>query len=258
MLRATRRTGLVGALRLLEGSLRCGEPVSEGFVWRLDEAIERGELEVPGPLMDLYFTEEGQFVPMLLDRNVGVGAAIQTSIRACLANPAPMAVWGLLVVALLLLSSCGGEGAAEQQLPEAPGASEAEVAPPPSASAAPSAGGEEIVIGRAGKPIARLVPYGKTRARRAPGGWEAGPRRRAGGLRFGGRDPAEAAGGGAWPDGSGSCGVDGAGSPEPKGRPHAYTSCRPARAELAVERRGDRARPGGGRRRRGLQRRRRH
>ena len=44
-------------------------------------------------------------VPMLLDRNVGVGAAIQTSIRACLANPAPMAVWGLLVVALLLLGS---------------------------------------------------------------------------------------------------------------------------------------------------------
>lgn len=32
--------------------------------------------------------------------------------------------------------------------------------------------GEEIVIGRAGKPIARLVPYAKTRARRVPGGWE--------------------------------------------------------------------------------------
>jgi prevent-host-death family protein len=32
--------------------------------------------------------------------------------------------------------------------------------------------GEEIVIGRAGKPIARLVPYTKTRARRVPGGWE--------------------------------------------------------------------------------------
>lgn len=41
-----RRTGLAGALRLLESSLRGGEPVSEGFVWRLDEAIERGELEV--------------------------------------------------------------------------------------------------------------------------------------------------------------------------------------------------------------------
>jgi uncharacterized membrane protein len=44
-------------------------------------------------------------VPMLLDRNVGVGTAIQTSIRACLANPMTMAVWGLLVVGLLLLGS---------------------------------------------------------------------------------------------------------------------------------------------------------
>jgi uncharacterized membrane protein len=42
---------------------------------------------------------------MLLDRNVGVGTAIQTSVRACLANPVPMAIWGLLVVALLLLGS---------------------------------------------------------------------------------------------------------------------------------------------------------
>jgi uncharacterized membrane protein len=44
-------------------------------------------------------------VPMLLDRNVGVGTAIQTSVRACLTNPVPMAIWGLLVVALLLLGS---------------------------------------------------------------------------------------------------------------------------------------------------------
>ncbi|MFZ4407799.1 MAG: DUF2189 domain-containing protein [Paracraurococcus sp.] len=42
-------------------------------------------------------------VPMLLDRTVGVGPAIQTSIRACLANPAPMAAWGVLVVALLVI-----------------------------------------------------------------------------------------------------------------------------------------------------------
>jgi GNAT superfamily N-acetyltransferase len=41
-----RGRALAGALRLLEGSLRGGEPVSEGFVRRLDEAIERGELEV--------------------------------------------------------------------------------------------------------------------------------------------------------------------------------------------------------------------
>jgi len=44
-------------------------------------------------------------VPMMIDRMVGVGEAIQTSIRACLANPGPMAIWGLLVGALLFLGS---------------------------------------------------------------------------------------------------------------------------------------------------------
>jgi prevent-host-death family protein len=32
--------------------------------------------------------------------------------------------------------------------------------------------GEEIVIGKAGKPVAKLVPYREARAPRKPGGWE--------------------------------------------------------------------------------------
>lgn len=32
--------------------------------------------------------------------------------------------------------------------------------------------GEEIVIARAGKPVARLVAYREPRASRVPGGWE--------------------------------------------------------------------------------------
>lgn len=32
--------------------------------------------------------------------------------------------------------------------------------------------GEEIVIGRAGKPVARLVPYHSQHGPRTPGGWE--------------------------------------------------------------------------------------
>lgn len=32
--------------------------------------------------------------------------------------------------------------------------------------------GEEIVIGRAGKPVARLVPYRQSEQPRAPGGWQ--------------------------------------------------------------------------------------
>ena len=44
-------------------------------------------------------------VPLLLDRNVGIATALRTSIRACLANPLPMAVWGLIVAVLLMLGS---------------------------------------------------------------------------------------------------------------------------------------------------------
>jgi uncharacterized membrane protein len=39
--------------------------------------------------------------PLLLDRDVGVSAAIQTSVRAVLANPFTMALWGLIVAAVL-------------------------------------------------------------------------------------------------------------------------------------------------------------
>jgi len=43
--------------------------------------------------------------PLLLDRDVGLDTAIGTSIRAVLANPAPMAVWGLVVAGALVLGS---------------------------------------------------------------------------------------------------------------------------------------------------------
>ncbi len=43
--------------------------------------------------------------PLLLDRDVGPGVAVRTSLRAVAANPIPMAVWGLIVAALLLLGS---------------------------------------------------------------------------------------------------------------------------------------------------------
>lgn len=40
--------------------------------------------------------------PLLLDRDVGLDTAIRTSVRAVLANPGPMALWGLVVAACLL------------------------------------------------------------------------------------------------------------------------------------------------------------
>jgi uncharacterized membrane protein len=43
--------------------------------------------------------------PLLLDRDVGFSAAVATSIRAVLVNPFTMAVWAMIVVALLVLGS---------------------------------------------------------------------------------------------------------------------------------------------------------
>ena len=43
--------------------------------------------------------------PMLLDRDIGLGGAVATSAKAVAANPVPMAAWGLIVVAGLVLGS---------------------------------------------------------------------------------------------------------------------------------------------------------
>ena len=43
--------------------------------------------------------------PLLLDRNVGIGVAVSTSMRAVAANPGVMALWGLIVAGALVLGS---------------------------------------------------------------------------------------------------------------------------------------------------------
>jgi uncharacterized membrane protein len=43
--------------------------------------------------------------PLLLDRDVGAPVAVRTSLRAVAANPAVMALWGLVVAGLLVLGS---------------------------------------------------------------------------------------------------------------------------------------------------------
>ena len=43
--------------------------------------------------------------PLLLDRPVGLGGAIRTSVRAVAANPMPMAAWGLIVAGGLVLGT---------------------------------------------------------------------------------------------------------------------------------------------------------
>jgi uncharacterized membrane protein len=43
--------------------------------------------------------------PLLLDRDVGMGTAIATSIKVVEANPGTMALWGLIIAVLLVLGS---------------------------------------------------------------------------------------------------------------------------------------------------------
>jgi uncharacterized membrane protein len=43
--------------------------------------------------------------PLLLDRDVGLGTAVSTSVSVVAANPVPMATWGLIVTAGLVLGS---------------------------------------------------------------------------------------------------------------------------------------------------------
>jgi uncharacterized membrane protein len=43
--------------------------------------------------------------PLLLDRDVGVAVAIHTSVRAVIANPVTMLIWGLIVTTLLVLGT---------------------------------------------------------------------------------------------------------------------------------------------------------
>jgi uncharacterized membrane protein len=43
--------------------------------------------------------------PLLLDRNVGIDTAVWTSVRVVAVNPGVMAVWGAIIVALLVIGS---------------------------------------------------------------------------------------------------------------------------------------------------------
>jgi uncharacterized membrane protein len=43
--------------------------------------------------------------PLLLDRDVGAVAAVDASIHATLANPGPVALWGLIVASLLVVGT---------------------------------------------------------------------------------------------------------------------------------------------------------
>lgn len=53
----------------------------------------------------LVLTTSAVSFPLLLDRDVGIGPAIWTSVRAARLNPVPIACWGLIVASALILGS---------------------------------------------------------------------------------------------------------------------------------------------------------
>ncbi|WP_135467354.1 DUF2189 domain-containing protein [Crenalkalicoccus roseus] len=81
------------------------------FAWRLFNTAEGWQLILIGNGVGFLFAVAVLMLtvvsfPMLLDRpELGAGAAVRTSVRAVLANPGPMALWGLVVALLLALGS---------------------------------------------------------------------------------------------------------------------------------------------------------
>jgi uncharacterized membrane protein len=86
-------------------------PASLGDLWRVATGTPEGHrLILVGNIVGFFFAVAALAVsvvslPLLLERDVGAVAAIRTSIRAVATNPVPMAVWGLIVAALLVLGS---------------------------------------------------------------------------------------------------------------------------------------------------------
>lgn len=81
-----------------------------GFLAQVFETSEGMMLIIVGNGVGLIFALLALMVsavsfPLLLDRQVGPIVAIFTSIRAVLANPGPMALWGVIVAGLLIVGS---------------------------------------------------------------------------------------------------------------------------------------------------------
>jgi uncharacterized membrane protein len=90
-----------------------GDAVPDGlgaFVYDILTTSRGWLLIVVGHLVGLPFAIVALTVgivsfPMLLDRDVGAATAVRTSVQAVIANPVPMAVWGLIVAVALAAGS---------------------------------------------------------------------------------------------------------------------------------------------------------
>jgi uncharacterized membrane protein len=81
-----------------------------GFIDRLFTTAEGWALIILGNGLGLVFAITALCIgtisfPMLLDRHVSIGTAVQTSIRVVIANPIMMVIWGLIVVASMMIGA---------------------------------------------------------------------------------------------------------------------------------------------------------
>lgn len=96
---------------IYNNTLGPGEPASIGiFLGQVFGTSAGWTLIVVGCGVGLVFAVAAMAIgvvsfPLLLDRNVGADTAIWTSVRAVAANPVPMAAWGLIVAAGLVIGS---------------------------------------------------------------------------------------------------------------------------------------------------------
>ncbi|WP_043834114.1 DUF2189 domain-containing protein [Muricoccus aerilatus] len=102
---------LAAAQWIFQTTIGPDQPASFGELWqRVFHTPEGTRLMLVGNLTGFAFAVVALSVsvvsiPLLLERDVGTVGAIRTSVRAVVANPVPMALWGLVVAALLLLGS---------------------------------------------------------------------------------------------------------------------------------------------------------
>jgi len=99
------------AANLMYTQIMGGEPASlSALVHDVFNTKRGANLAVAGNLVGFLFalfvlvTSVVSF-PMLVDRNVSIGTAVRTSIRASVENPGPIALWGLIVAVGLLLGA---------------------------------------------------------------------------------------------------------------------------------------------------------
>lgn len=99
------------AANLMYTQIMGSEPASvSDFVHEVTSTPQGTELTVVGNLVGFMFALVVLVIsvvsfPMLVDRDVSVGTAVRTSVRASVENPGPIALWGLIVAGGLLLGA---------------------------------------------------------------------------------------------------------------------------------------------------------